>query len=83
VLPGTLLSAWLLIHFFVYNKVTDCHNYAASIGCHYMQCSQLGNQVLEVCAPLIFIVGNVFKEWLKRLVKNPAYKTKKIKKIVL
>jgi len=55
--------------------MTDCHNNAANIGCHYMQCSQLGNQVLKICTPLtLFVVRNVFKKWLKRSVKNPAYK---------
>jgi hypothetical protein len=76
-LSAAWYSAWCMVTdilFFVH-KVTDCHNYAANIGCHYMQCSQLGNQVFKICAPLIlFIVRNVFKEWLKRFVKNPAYK---------
>ena len=74
VVPGTLLSAWLLIHIFVY-KVKDGHNYAANIRCQCMKCSQLGNQVLEVCAPqILFIARNMLKEWLKCLVRNPAFK---------
>jgi hypothetical protein len=35
------------------------YSYVANVGCHCVKCSQLGNHVFEICAPLIlFIVSN-------------------------